>query len=323
MSENPENLFFDIKQDRITKYTIKNNKVTIPDLDKYIDECIKYSSKKKILTEFNYLCPVCLDILDVRAINCIGVNFIYCDRCENDCIFSFYFENFNHDLLNVVFNNFKKTHDNEKIFKRHEVSYLKEILDHSRKLIKTGCKKNKIIENYLWSYFVDEYVIQYTEVLYNVFSIGYYHDIFELDDIYKIIYVFSTIFDDYDNTIFQNIIREIVKNGIYMKLQTLYLKKDEINSKIILKIYTILFSLSNDENQEHIKKLIVNLFNKGMSNLFDEDKICNQIFNLGKMIQNGTSLELIHDKNDKFHNDEINHINMGNFQLRKYKFGKP
>jgi len=59
-----------------------------------------------------------------------------------------------------------------------------------------------------------------------------------------------------------------------------------------------------------------------MSNVFDKNKICCQIFNLGKMIQNGTSLELIHDENDKFNNDEINYINMINFQLSKYKLKK-
>lgn len=338
--EQINDLFFDIKHDRITSYIKKNGKIEIDGLDKYIEGCFLFQSKLKILTQYNNTCPICLDNVNINDIIYFSNNFVYCKQCEKNKII-LEFDDINNanyiDDINNIFNEYiNHYYDTDKIIFNHkELPYIKKILDISRISFKTNKINSRLIHDYLESYFTDEYVIQYIEILHNLFSLTNYHKLLKINIIHDIIYCFCTTFENYNNAIIQNIITNIIENGLFLYLDKLLNlltikcnNKDNINEiQYIFRTCVYIYSCSNEINQSRIKELIKHEFKNKYEikfggvkrNFFNYKKIYNQIVGYGTLIKNGAKIEKLYKIQDLYFKDQTNYISIGTFRLKKYK----
>lgn len=319
-------LFFDIKHNRITQYTVKNNEIICKDLDKYIEACFMFSSKNKILRKFNYTCPICLDNINIDNIHYYNQYFMYCNKCS---------------IMTTIYDSVEEKKDLEDIFTWHKKNKDIYFTNHSTTLniktilqdIRFSNEQNTIDEktlqktiNFCNNYYYDEYIIQYIEIIYNLFSICNDH-ILNINDLYPIIYrFFKHNGRRCENIIIQEIITYILDNSIHNHITQLInefhkTNSDSIKQSIltIFKIIIILLSSSNTENKNEIFSRIDHYFtNKGLNYLFNHDVIKDQIEKYSLMIINDSSNEEFYKLEDyyfKLHHDEC--ITITNIRFNK------
>lgn len=286
---NAENLFFDIRQHRISFYKIDKDRV----VSKFTNKCFKEEFKSYIIAAINHdthlrkkkhmlfvsnsCCQICLDDINLEN-SMIFKNMIYCNRCKNYVI-KLSNEIYNNTEANNInkcltdldlLNNWNHTNRTEYNYPynqdfKHNLKILKQILTDANKLANnlkiTNISKTNVFK-YLKDdigYYYKKYNIQYIICTLQMIK----HINLELypQTLYSICYsLYLRKINIENNHVMQYILKYFIEK-VFILYKQMFCEVDSQKYKFndyenLFKSITFLFSFSNTINRKRITQLL-------------------------------------------------------------------